>query len=107
MAAQVGHASNISNKLSLKKRLVEKAWLARGQPKIVLAARDTAHLKELKAEAEKAGLSTNLISDAGLTQVPAGTVTCLSIGPDLNSKIDKITGHLKLVDKWPHKFKET
>ena len=38
-----------------------------------------------------------MISDAGHTQVPAGSVTVLGIGPDASDKINKITGSLKLM----------
>jgi PTH2 family peptidyl-tRNA hydrolase len=37
-----------------------------------------------------------MITDAGLTQVPPGTVTCLGIGPVKASVIDPITGDYPL-----------
>lgn len=43
------------------------------------------------------GLHTILITDAGRTQVEPGTVTCVGIGPALASKIDKVTGELKML----------
>ena len=54
-------------------------------------------LFELKEVARKQDLSTALITDAGLTEIPFGTVTVLGIGPAEVIEIDKITGHLKLV----------
>ncbi|VVB87780.1 Peptidyl-tRNA hydrolase [uncultured archaeon] len=54
-------------------------------------------LFELKEAARKRGLSTALIQDAGLTEVPPGTVTVLGIGPAEASELDRITGHLKLL----------
>ena len=38
-----------------------------------------------------------MVQDAGRTEVEPGTKTVLAIGPDLNSKIDEITGKLKLL----------
>jgi PTH2 family peptidyl-tRNA hydrolase len=51
----------------------------------------------LYEETKKIGLPCALVSDAGLTEVPPGTKTCLGIGPAPEKTIDKITGSLKLV----------
>ena len=47
--------------------------------------------------AEDAGIKTALITDAGHTVVEPGTITCLGIGPDLEEKIDKVSGKLKMM----------
>ena len=48
-----------------------------------------------RAKAEK--LPVALIRDAGHTEIPAGTITTLGIGPAEEAKIDKITGKLKML----------
>ncbi|MEM0286170.1 MAG: peptidyl-tRNA hydrolase, partial [Candidatus Methanomethyliaceae archaeon] len=54
-------------------------------------------LMEIKNKVEKEGLPNSLISDAGLTELEPGTITCLGIGPAPSSEINKIVGHLKLL----------
>jgi PTH2 family peptidyl-tRNA hydrolase len=66
--------------------------------KIVVGMVDEASLVDLYADARDAKLPCALIVDSGLTEfngVP--TITCLAIGPDLPEKIDRLTGHLKLL----------
>ena len=46
---------------------------------------------------ENENIKVALIKDAGHTVVEPGTITCLGAGPDLEDKIDKITGKLKMV----------
>jgi len=38
-----------------------------------------------------------MVQDAGHTELPESTITCLGIGPDEDEKIDKITGEFKLL----------
>ena len=67
--AQAGHAS-IGAYNGADKNL-QKAWLQEGQKKVVLKANDERTLFELKVIAERAGISTSLIQDAGHDRDPA------------------------------------
>lgn len=98
LAAQVGHAAvecTLKAQRYAKEALTE--WLDEGQMKAVLKVAAEKDLYPLKLAAEKAGLTTALITDAGRTELPAGTVTVLGIGPGEESVVDKVTGKLGLL----------
>lgn len=76
---------------------LQKAWLSEGQKKVVLRADDERTLFELKVIAERTGISSSLIQDAGMTEIPPGTITALGLGPAKSEDLDKITGSLSLL----------
>ncbi|MFW6038464.1 MAG: peptidyl-tRNA hydrolase Pth2 [Candidatus Saliniplasma sp.] len=97
LAVQVSHAAV---KCALDSRDDDnyfRKWYREGQKKVVVKCDDLEHMKFLKEMAEKEGLTTCLVRDAGLTEVEPGTVTCLGIGPGPNNLLDKITGDLSLL----------
>ncbi len=98
LAAQVGHAAVDCALKAIKydKRAFE-AWKQAGQKKTVLKVKSEKDFYPLKDAAERAGLSTALIRDAGHTEIPAGTITVLGIGPGDENTVDKVTGHLSLM----------
>lgn len=95
LAVQVAHAAVSAYEWADKK--IQEAWKEEGQKKVVLRVPTLRDLFELKEIARKHGLPTALVTDAGLTEIPPGTVTVLGIGPAEIAELDKITGHLKLV----------
>jgi PTH2 family peptidyl-tRNA hydrolase len=74
-----------------------KSWYTEGQKKVVLKVQGERALFELKVLAEQAGIPAALIQDAGLTEIPPGTVTALGLGPAKTEDLDKITSNLSLL----------
>lgn len=96
IAAQVAHASIGAYRKA--GRLARKAWEMTGEKKVVLRAKSLEEIMTLKRKADSLKLPNVLIRDAGLTEIEAGTVTALGIGPARGAKIDKVTGSLPLLD---------
>lgn len=98
LAAQVAHAS-LSSYIATKNIRPDWAsnWIRDGQKKVVLKTRTLDDLLEVKKSAERESIPNSIISDAGLTQLEPGTITCIGIGPAPAGLIDKIVGHLKLL----------
>jgi PTH2 family peptidyl-tRNA hydrolase len=93
MAAQVAHASVEASERSKWK----KDWMRDSQKKTVLKCETEEELHTLYDQAKRSGLPVSMIADAGRTELPSGTVTCVGIGPAPEEEIDKITGKLKLL----------
>lgn len=103
IAAQCSHAT-----LACFKKLARAApdsplgailarWEQHGQAKIALQVKDQDELLDLRFRARAAGITAEVIHDAGRTQIDAGTMTVLGVGPAPRGAVDKITGHLKLL----------
>jgi len=98
IAAQAGHAavSAAQDAYNHQKKWWE-AWLYEGQRKIAVKVADEKELRKLEKAAEDVGLPHALIVDAGLTEIPEGTVTCLGIGPAPADRVDRLTIKLRLL----------
>jgi len=97
IAAHAAHAALVGYQIVMSKEpQIVGQWMMSGQKKIVLKLKNEKELKELY-KAVKAKIPAELISDAGLTQVKAGTVICLVIGPWEDREIDRYTKKLKLL----------
>lgn len=94
LASQVAHAAI----MSLNKSEYKEEWENEGQKKIVLWCKDLEELFSLYQKAIVENLPCAIVEDAGLTEVPKGTKTCIGIGPAPEEKINKITANLKLVN---------
>ena len=93
-AVQAAHASVLSyERASLHDR---RKWKEQGQKKVALKVPSLSELYEVRANAEKLDLPCAIVEDAGLTEIPPGTVTALGIGPARADVIDKVTKDLDL-----------
>jgi PTH2 family peptidyl-tRNA hydrolase len=98
LAVQVAHASVMAAfDAKAHHRKWFSDWWAEGQKKVVVKGGSLSDLHSLRAKARSIGLTTALVEDAGLTELPPGTVTCLGIGPGPNHIVDQVTGGLKLM----------
>lgn len=98
LAVQVAHAAVMALERAEKSdKSMVSAWKAEGQKKVVLRVPGVQDLFRLREDAERAGLPSAIVADAGLTEIPPGTITALGIGPALSKQMDKVTGKLRLV----------
>lgn len=94
-AAQAAHAAvGAAERASAKQRA---QWAEFGVTKIVVIAADEDRLLALTAKAVEYRLPNFLVCDAGRTEIPAGSLTALGIGPADGALIDKITRSLPLL----------
>jgi PTH2 family peptidyl-tRNA hydrolase len=98
LAAQVSHAA-VTCTLLTKKNKAEwfAKWQREGAKKVVVKVETLEEFFPLKEKAEKLGITVNIVTDAGHTEIPEGTQTVLGIGPAPSNLIDQVTGQLSLL----------
>ena len=98
LAVQVAHAA-VSCALETKKLNSKwfSKWQNEGAKKVVVKVDCEDDFYPLKEKAEQLKLVAHLITDAGHTEIPAGTKTVLGIGPAPNNTIDQVTGKIALL----------
>jgi PTH2 family peptidyl-tRNA hydrolase len=92
IASQCSHASVMAYQKSNKIMLLK--WTLSGHKKVVVECPDENALFEIKAKAKEHRIMTNVVRDAGLTQVGPNTATVLAVGPAKEEAINQVTGHL-------------
>ncbi|KAK7424292.1 hypothetical protein QQX98_000560 [Neonectria punicea] len=103
IAAQCSHAT-----LACYKKLIRAAegsaerkllarWEKSGQAKIAVQVKTQEEILELCRKARGLGIAAEVIQDAGRTQIEAGSMTVLGVGPAPRSVVDQVTGGLKLL----------
>ncbi len=98
IAVQVAHGSvSAAEQARVNKQAIWRAWLREGQKKVAVKVTSEEELLELRRMAVNHSLPHALIRDAGMTELPPGTLTVIGIGPAKTDVIDEVTGELKLL----------
>jgi PTH2 family peptidyl-tRNA hydrolase len=98
LAVQVAHAAVACTLLTkTHKPLWFSKWQREGAKKVVVRVETLEEFFLLKDKAESLGIATDIIADAGHTEIPEGTQTVLGIGPAPSNLIDQVTGELPLL----------
>ncbi|MFH1101751.1 MAG: peptidyl-tRNA hydrolase Pth2 [Methanobacteriota archaeon] len=98
LAVQVAHAAVACSLLTKKEKPIWfSKWQREGAKKAVVKVAREDEFYPLKEKAETLGIITDLVVDAGLTEIAPGTKTALGLGPAPSTLIDQVTGELPLV----------
>ncbi|MHA2078396.1 MAG: peptidyl-tRNA hydrolase Pth2 [Candidatus Thorarchaeota archaeon] len=98
IAVQVAHGSvSAAEQARVHKQAIWRAWMREGQKKVAVKVTSEEELIELRRLAVNHSLPHALIRDAGMTELPPGTLTVIGIGPTKTETIDEVTGELKLL----------
>ena len=96
--AQGAHASLMSYLETEKKdKKIAQEWIDTGEKKIVLKVENEESLRKLAEAFKYKKIPCALVTDAGLTQLPPGTVTALGVGPWSSKELNPLTSMLKLL----------
>lgn len=94
--AQVGHCTLGLYKKSIKnEEELINSWENTGCKKIVLKIKTESQMNKIQDNANKFNLTTHIVTDAGKTQVAAGSKTVLGIFGE-SKYINQFVSHLKL-----------
>ena len=98
LAAQVAHAAVICS-IDVKKQnpSLFNRWQNEGGKKVIVKVRDEDDFYPLEKKARQLKIVSHIITDAGHTEIPAGTKTVLGIGPAPSNLIDQVTGSLSIL----------
>ena len=98
LAAQASHAAvNCALTARKLKPILLEEWRNTGSRKIVCQVSNLEEMKRMYGEARTLGLVSEMISDAGKTEIPSGTITVLGLGPGPRRLIDALTKDLPLL----------
>ncbi len=105
--AQAGHSAHLFLSEPIGRRAVktpsgwtvtldlsdsDMQWIVGNYRKVVVFVRSEEDLMVIYRKAQELSLHVQLVTDDGLTVFDRPTVTCLSVGPDEEEKIDLVTG---------------
>ena len=104
IGAQCGHATLGAYKAALRQgyqskywnKVMEK-WSWEGQKKVCVKVKTDYDLLQIQKGADKLGIPSYLVADAGLTQIRSGSLTVCGLGPAEAKLINILTGDKKLL----------
>ncbi len=94
IAAQAAHASLAS--FLKNEDEINSEWISQGMKKIVLKITEK-DVKAILTECKKNKFICAVIHDAGKTQVEAGSLTAIGVGPEEEKKLEKAFSTYKLL----------
>tara|TARA_B100000287_G_C20527920_1_gene739636 strand:+ start:333 stop:683 length:351 start_codon:yes stop_codon:yes gene_type:complete len=94
--AQVGHSMVDATVKAYTKTTLFYKWQQDGEKIVVLKVPNEKTLDTIMEIAARKKVHNGVVVDAGLTEVSPGTKTVGYVGPDYDTKIDKLVGQLKL-----------
>jgi PTH2 family peptidyl-tRNA hydrolase len=98
MAVQVAHGSvSAAERARVTKQEEWRAWMREGQKKVAVKVISEEEVLELRRQAVTHSLPHAIIRDAGMTELPPGTLTVIGIGPAKAKAVDEVTKGLKLL----------
>jgi PTH2 family peptidyl-tRNA hydrolase len=102
MAAQVAHAAVLSvRKVEYNGDVLDRTWLQEWEDgayaKIVLRADTFEQFKAIVAAFESEELLHSIVTDAGRTQIEAGSMTAVGLQPMPRNMAKPVVGHLSLL----------
>ena len=97
-AVQVAHgAISSAERARVTKQEEWRAWMREGQKKVAVKVTSEEEIMELRKQAITHSLPHAIIRDAGMTELPPGTLTVIGIGPAKVESVDEVTKELKLL----------
>lgn len=98
MAAQCCHATLLAvSEVKSRDPQMIRSWKRQGAPIVILKTNNLASLREVHKKANDMNIAASPVCDAGRTEVEAGTMTCLAIGPAASEKCDQVTRKCRLL----------
>ena len=98
LAVQVAHAAVVCS-FETKKNNIKwfRKWMDEGAKKVVVKTDSIDDFFTLKKKASDLKITSYLVTDAGHTEIPIGTITVLGLGPAPDNIIDQVSGELPLL----------
>ena len=104
IGAQCGHATLGAYRACMRQGYQSKYWNKamekwswEGQKKVCVKVKTESDLLKIQKGADKLGIPSYLVADAGLTQIRSGSLTVCGLGPAEAKLINILTGDKKLL----------